>query len=123
MPIRKFLEREPKNPNVHFAAYEVLALLPLRKKGAYTLTAGLTDVEDHVCVAAARAIDQNYSEILTAGIKNLLRNKDDEARHITKIIVNAQVDKVFLSLVGEEFFQELSLSIFPMSIRIPKNII
>lgn len=112
MPIRKLLGREPKNANVRFAAYEALALLPLRK-GAYTLTAGLTDAEDHVCVAAARAIDQNYSEILTAGIKNLLRNKDDEARHITKIIVNAQVDKVFLSLVPEEFFQELAMIYLP----------
>lgn len=112
MPIRKLLGKEPKDANVRFAAYEALALLPLRK-GAYTLTAGLTDHEDHVCVAAARAIDQNYSEILTAGIKNLLRNKDDEARHITKIIVNAQVDKVFLSLVPEDFFQELSLIYLP----------
>ncbi len=112
MPIRKLLGKEPKDANVRFAAYEALALLPLRK-GAYTLTAGLTDPEDHVCVAAARAIDQNYSEILTAGIKNLLRSKNDEARHITKIIVNAQVDKVFLSLVGEDFFQELSLIYLP----------
>jgi CheY-like chemotaxis protein len=112
MPIRKLLGKEPKDANVRFAAYEALALLPLRK-GAYTLTAGLTDPEDHVCVAAARAIDQNYSEILIAGIKNLLRSKDDEARHITKIIVNAQVDKIFLSLVGEDFFQELSLIYLP----------
>jgi CheY-like chemotaxis protein len=112
MPIRKLLGKEPKNANVRFAAYEALALLPLRK-GAYTLTAGLTDPEDHVCVAAARAIDQNYSEILTAGIKNLLRSKDDEARHITKIIVNAQVDKIFLSLIAEDFFQELSLIYLP----------
>ncbi len=112
MPIRKLLGKEPKDANIRFAAYEALALLPLRK-GAYTLTAGLTDAEDHVCVAAARAIDQNYSSILTAGIKNLLRSKDDEARHITKIIVNAQVDKIFLSLVAEDFFQELSLVYLP----------
>ncbi len=112
MPIRKLLGREPKSANVRFAAYEALALLPLRK-GAYTLTAGLTDAEDHVCVAAAKAIDQNYSEILTAGIKNLLRSKDEEARHITKILVNAQVDKVFVSLAGEDFFQELALIYLP----------
>ena len=112
MPIRKLLGKEPRDANVRFAAYEALALLPLRK-GAYTLTAGLTDPEDHVCVAAARAIDQNYSEILTAGIKNLLRQKDEEARHIAKIIVNAQVDKIFLSLVEEDFFQELALVYLP----------
>lgn len=112
MPIRKLLGREPKDANIRFAAYEALARLPLRK-GAYTLTAGLTDREDHVCVAAARAIERNYSEILTAGIKNLLRSKDDEARHIVKIIVNAQVDKIFLSLVNEDFFQEMALIYLP----------
>ncbi len=110
--IRKLLANEPKDANVRFAAYEALALLPL-KKGAYTLTAGLTDREDHVCVAAARAIDRNYSDILTAGIKNLLRSKNDDARHITKIIVNAQVDKIFLSLAAEEYFQEMALIYLP----------
>ena len=112
MPIRKLLGKDPKDANIRFAAYEALALLPLRK-GAYTLTAGLTDKEDHVCVAAARAIDQNYSEILAAGIKNLLRSENDEARHITKIIVNAQVDKIFLSLAKEDFFQTMSLDYLP----------
>ncbi len=112
VPIRKLLQNEPKSANVRFAAYEALALLPLRR-GAYTLTAGLSDSEDHVCVAAARAIDQNYSDILTAGIKNLLRKKDDEARHITKIIVNGQVDKVFSSLAREDYFQEMALVYLP----------
>lgn len=112
VPIRKLLQNIPKSANVRFAAYEALALLPLRK-GAYTLTAGLSDSEDHVCVAAARAIDQNFSDILVAGIKNLLRPMNDEARHITKIIVNAQVDRIFLSLAREEFFQEMALVYLP----------
>ena len=111
-PIRKLLDNEPKNANVRFAAYEALALLPF-KKGAYTLTAGLSDREDHVCTAAARAIERNFSSILAAGLKNLLRNKDDEARHITKIIVNAQVDKVFSNLAGEDYFQEMALIYLP----------
>lgn len=112
VPIRKLLQNEPRSANVRFAAYEALALLPLRK-GAYTLTAGLSDKEDHVCVAAARAIDQNFSDILSAGIKNLLRSKNDEARHITKIIVNAQVDKIFLSMADEDYFQEMALVYLP----------
>ncbi len=112
VPIRKLLTNEPKSANVRFAAYEALALLPL-KKGAYTLTAGLTDPEDHVCIAAARAIDKNFSSILGAGIKNLLRGDRDEARHIAKIIVNAQVDNVFTSLAGDEVFQELALVYLP----------
>lgn len=112
MPIRKLLGRDPKSANVRFAAYEALALLPLRK-GAYTLTAGLTDKEDHVCIAAARAIDRNYSDILVAGIKNLLMEKDDDARHITKIIVNGQVDKIFMSLAEEPYFQEMAMIYLP----------
>lgn len=112
VPIRKLLQNEPRSANVRFAAYEALALLPLRK-GAYTLTSGLTDPEDHVCIAAARAIDRNFSEILAAGIKNLLRNKGDEALHITKIIVNAQVDQIFLSLASEDYFQEMALQYLP----------
>jgi len=114
MPIRKLLDTVPRNPNVRFAAYEALAMLPLRK-GAYTLAAGLTDKEDHVCIAAARAIDRNFNEILAAGIKNMIRGKDDEARHIVKIITNAQVDNIFLSLAGEDYFQEMALIYLPHS--------
>ncbi len=116
MPIRKLLEQEPRDANVRFAAYEALALLPLRK-GAYTLTAGLTDREDHVCIAAARAIERNYSDILIAGLKNLLRSRNEEALHITKIIVNAQVDRLFLSLVQEDYFAEMAMAYLPHTHR------
>jgi CheY-like chemotaxis protein len=108
VPIRKLLTNEPKSPNVRFAAYEALAMLPL-KKGAYTLTAGLSDPEDHVCIAAARAIDKNFSSILGAGIKNLLRGPQKEAQHIAKIIVNAQVDNILVHLADDERFEELAL--------------
>lgn len=116
MPIRALLNTAPRNANVRFAAYEALALLPLRK-GAYTLAAGLTDGEDHVCTAAARAIDRNFNEILAAGIKNLIRSQNDAARHIVKVIVNAQVDNIFLSLAKEDYFQELALVYLPHAHR------
>lgn len=112
VPIRKLLTNEPKSANVRFAAYEALALLPL-KKGAYTLTAGLIDSEDHVCIAAARAIEKNFSTILGAGIKNLLRGPENEARHIVKTIVNAQVDNIFVHLADDELFEELALFYLP----------
>jgi len=112
LPIRNLLNAVPKNANVRFAAYEALAMLPL-KKGAYTLAAGLTDAEDHVCTAAARAIDKNFNEILAAGVKNMVRAGNDEARHIVKIIVNAEVDNIFLSLAGEDYFQEMALNYLP----------
>lgn len=111
-PIRKLLDGLPKSANVRFAAYEALALLPL-KKGAYTLTAGLTDPEDHVCIAAARAIDRNFSKILGVGIRNLLRGDQEEAKHIAKIIVNAQVDQIFEDLAVDEVFQKLALLYLP----------
>lgn len=116
MPIRALLNTVPRNANVRFAAYEALALLPLRK-GAYTLASGLTDSEDHVCTAAARAIDRNFNEILAAGIKNMVRTPSDEARHIVKIIVNAQVDNLFLSLAKEDYFQEMALIYLPHAHR------
>jgi CheY-like chemotaxis protein len=120
MPIRALLNTVPRNANVRFAAYEALALLPLRK-GAYTLAAGLTDGEDHVCTAAARAIDRNFNEILAAGIKNMIRTRSDEALHIIKVIVNAQVDNIFLSLATEAYFQEMALIYLPHAHRDIKN--
>lgn len=112
LPIRKLLEGAPANANVRFAAYEALAQLPLRK-GAYTLTAGLTDPEEHVCIAAARAIDRNLSPLLVTGLKNLLRSRNDEAFHMTRILINAQVDRLFLSLVAEPFFVEMARTYLP----------
>ncbi|MGI6657179.1 MAG: response regulator [Desulfobulbus sp.] len=112
MPIRSLINTVPRNANVRFAAYEALAELPLRK-GAYTLAAGLVDSEDHVCIAAARAIDRNFNEILAAGIRNMIRDGGDDAKHIVKIIINAQVDHIFLNLAGEDYFQELALLYLP----------
>ncbi len=111
-PIRKLLAGEPADANVRFAAYEALAMLPLQK-GAYALAAGLTDKEDHVCIAAARAIDRNLSDILVTGIKNLIRNEDADARHIVKTIVHAQTGDLFLALATEECFQRLALVYLP----------
>ncbi len=88
------------------------ALLPLQK-GAYALAAGLTDKEDHVCIAAARAIERNLSDILVTGIKNLIRKQDAEARHIVKTIVNSQTEKLFLALTAEDFFQQLASVYLP----------
>jgi CheY-like chemotaxis protein len=115
-PIRRLLSGEPNDANVRFAAYETLACLPL-SRGAFALAAGLSDKEDHVCIAAARAIDRNLNDVLVAGIKNLLHESTDDARHIVKIIINAQVESLFLSLVDEDVFQGLALVYLPHSHR------
>ncbi len=106
-PIRKVLYKVPKNPNVRFAAYEALSLLPLQK-GAYVLAGGLTDPVENVRIAAARAVDRNYNEVLSAGIKNMISYKDEDALKIVETIIVAQSDKIFLDLAGEHYFQNLA---------------
>jgi len=106
-PIRKLLASGPKNPNVRFAAYEALALLPLQT-GAHVLAGGLTDPVEHVRVASARAIDRNYNDVLSAGIKNMVSYKDEDATKIVETIIIAQADKIFMDLASESYFEELA---------------
>ncbi len=108
-PIRKLLHSHPANANVRFAAYEALGLLPL-DRGAYVLTQGLGDPVEHVCIAAAKAIDRNFNEIMAAGIKNLASERDEDAHRILKTAIDAQAKQIFLSLVEEERFQPMALS-------------
>lgn len=111
-PIRKLLHNQPKNPNIRFAAYEALGMLPL-DKGAYVLTMGLADPEEHVCIAAAKAIDRNFNEILAAGIKNLASDREEDAHRIVKTVINAQAKHIFLSLVAEKRFQDVAMAYLP----------
>ena len=107
-PIRKLLHSHPEDANVRFAAYEALGLLPL-DRGAYVLTHGLSDPVEHVCIAAAKAIDRNFNEIMAAGIKNLAGACDEDARRIIRTVISAQARNIFLSLVSEEPFQGMAL--------------
>lgn len=107
-PIRKLLHNHPQNANVRFAAYEALGLLPL-DKGAYVLTRGLADPVEHVCIAAAKAIDRNFTTIMAAGIKNLC-TEDEDAQRILKIAINAQAEHIFLTLVAETRLAPIALA-------------
>lgn len=108
VPIRKLLHAHPENANVRFAGYEALGLLPL-DKGAYILTLGLNDPVEHVCIAAARAIDRNFNEIMAAGIKNLASYSHEDAWRILKTAINAQARHIFLTLVSEKILQTKAL--------------
>lgn len=112
-PIRKLLHAEVKNANVRFAAYEALSLMPMAQ-GAYVLAGGLTDPVEHVRIAAARAVDRNYNEILSVGIRNMVRFKDDDADRIVKTVIHAEADKIFLDLAEEPVFQELALEVLSL---------
>ena len=107
-PIRKLLHNHPSDANVRFAAYEALGLLPL-DRGAYVLTQGLSDPVEHVCIAAAKAIDRNFNEIMAAGIKNLASVSDEDAQNIIKTVIKAQAKNIFLNLMTEEKFQPMAL--------------
>jgi CheY-like chemotaxis protein len=106
--IRKLLFNEPKDPNVRFAAYEVLGRLPV-EKGAITLAAGLHDAVDNVRTAAASAINNNYVPVLAAGLKNMVREETVETTHIAQAVVEGECDRIFLGLVGEPAFQKVAL--------------
>lgn len=107
-PIRKLLHDYPQNANVRFAAYEALGLLPL-DKGAYILTQGLSDPIEHVTLAAAQAINGHFTEIMSAGIQNLASDPQD-AQRILKIAINAQAEKIFLTLIADEHRQKTAMA-------------
>ncbi len=103
--IRKLLHNEPSDANVRFAAYEALGMLPMQK-GAYALASGLQDPVENVRAAAAGAISRNYSSVLAAGIKNIVRAGDEDAAAIVRTIIDTQCDNVFMDLLDESFFLE-----------------
>ncbi|MFO7714189.1 response regulator [Desulfosarcina sp.] len=104
VPIRKLLHNEPRDPNVRFAAFEALGLLPV-EKGAVALAQGLSDPVENVRAAAAGAINRNYNPMLAAGLKNLIRSGDREARQVTETVLNAGCETIFLNLLEEAPFQ------------------
>lgn len=104
VPIRKLLHNEPRDANVRFAAYEALGMLPV-EKGAFALAQGLSDPVENVRAAAAAAIDRNYSTMLAAGLKNMIRSGDEETRQLVESVLNAGCETIFLDLVEEETFR------------------
>ncbi|MDQ7032139.1 MAG: HEAT repeat domain-containing protein [Desulfonauticus sp.] len=107
-PIRKLLNSHPLNANVRFAAYEALGMLPV-EKGAYTLAAGLTDHDEHVRVAAVSAVEHNINPILVAGIRNMVKEENEETKKIVEAVLTAQAKDLFLNLLEEESFQKIAI--------------
>lgn len=110
-PIRKLLHNDPKDANVRFAAYEALGKLPMAK-GAFALAQGLTDPVDNVRSAAAIAIDHNYNTVLAAGIKNMIRDEHPDDRPISRTIIDAECDTIFMDLIQdrEASFRDYALA-------------
>lgn len=110
-PIRKLLHNEPKDANVRFAAYEALGLLPVGSGGAFVLAQGLSDPVENVRAVAASAIDRNYTPVLAAGLKNMVRSGPEEARDIASVILNAGCATLFLNLLEDEPFQNAAIDL------------
>ncbi len=104
--IRKLLHAQPRDANIRFAAYEALGMLPLGR-GAYALAGGLTDSVENVRAAAAKAINGAFSEVLAAGVKNMVRSGGDEAVMIIQTVLDVQADNIVMSLIDEQVFQQI----------------
>ncbi len=79
------------------------------ERGAYALAAGLTDPVGNVRAAAARAVNGAFSEVLAAGVKNMVRAGGEEAAVIVRTLLDVQADKIVLSMMGEEVFQQVAV--------------
>jgi len=100
-PIKNLLHNDPADANIRFAAYETLGRLPSQKV-ALALADGLNDKDDNVRLAAARAINNNYSRMLGVGVKTLLHSSVFDGEEIIAAIVESESDNIFLDLLGEE---------------------
>jgi CheY-like chemotaxis protein len=108
-PVRKLLFNEPADPNVRFAAYEALGMLPI-EKGVHALAGGLLDPVENVRAAAAKAIDRNYSHTLSAGIRNIIKNSASDFHSIVKVIVDSESDNIFKDMLDNDTFKKYALS-------------
>ncbi len=101
LAVRKLIATQPANANVRFAAFEAIASLP-GPKGDYILTSGLTDPDSNVRLAAARAIDANFDEVLGAGIRNMTQSADRDAAAIIRAILDSQAATITLDLIRHQ---------------------
>lgn len=104
-PIRDLLLHGAEDANVRFAAYEALGSLPLKTK-SYALAVGLSDEDEQVRFAAARAINKNLSPSLERGLFNMVKPHNKEVVHLIEVFLNSESDRIFLTLLKEEFFKE-----------------
>ncbi len=103
--IRNLLRRGPASPNVRFAAYEALGLLPMAS-GSYRLAEGLEDESAHVRIAAAQAIEHNWDEVFLTGLKNMLTGEPENGAAIAEALLAARADRAVLSLLAFAPFRD-----------------
>jgi len=110
-PIRKLLSSHVEDPNIRFSAYEALMKIP-SQQGNYVLSKGLRDPGENVRVAAARAINFKYNDLLSAGVKNMIKENTSESEKIIEAILIAQADNMFSDLLEVDKFRSYAIKYF-----------
>jgi len=105
--IQELIYKRPENSNVRFAAYESLGRLPSTRT-AISLAGGLDDPDEQVQMAAAKAIDKNLTNVLIAGLKNLIKAGDDDSKRLVATFIDSESDHVFETLCEWDTFTELA---------------
>lgn len=95
------------NANIRFAIYEAMERIPSPKSAIY-LANGLNDPEEHVRMAAAKAIDKNLSSVLIGGLKNIVEANDDHSKNIVSALIESGSEKAFGDLLESGTFSELA---------------
>lgn len=98
----------PDDPNIRQAAYESMERIP-STKSSIALAAGIQDPVEAVRMSAARAMDKNISKVLVAGLKNIVREENEEALNAVGALIDSEADNIFNFLLQEEPFIKLSV--------------
>lgn len=106
--IRSLLNSKPEDANVRFAAFEALANLP-GLKGDYVLATGLSDSDDSIRLAAARAVENALEPTLLGGVKNMISEEGPESLRMIKAIIDAPSRELFLSLIEAPYFKKIAV--------------
>lgn len=106
-PILDIINTQPKDANIRQAAYEAMERIP-SPKTAICLVQGLQDPVEAVRMSAARAIDQNLSKPLVAGLKNIVRSGSSDAMNAISALIDSEAGNIFNFLVDEDSFHALA---------------
>ncbi len=106
--ILDIMKKKPADPNIRQAAYESMERIP-STKSAIALASGIQDPVESVRMSAARAMDKNISKVLVAGLKNIVREGNEEALNAVAALIDSEADNIFNFLLQEESFIKLSV--------------
>ncbi|MBF0572966.1 MAG: response regulator [Desulfamplus sp.] len=106
--ILDIMKTKPEDPNIRQAAYESMERIP-STKSSIALAIGIQDPVEAVRMSAARAMDKNISKVLVAGLKNIVRESNEDSLNAVGALIDSEADNIFNFLLQEEAFIKLSV--------------